>query len=144
MSDRWRLWLRIAISRLHGSTVPVIVSAISIQLPETFRVRQLSRGNGDPPRAAGGNPDPLLGERRQRPATGDTSEPTTTVLQDQVMGRTALPQSPSRRLSWRAIFGSRKAVSAPDCALRGRASREGFFGICAVGDVGRVTGRLPG
>src|ERR1700678_2995505 len=133
-----------SISRPHGLTVPAIESAISIRLPEIFRGRLLFPDSGDPPHAAGGNPDPLPGVHEQRPAAGAAFGPTTTVLQGPATDQTALAQSSSRRSFWRAIFGLRKAVLARDYARPGRSSPGGFFGICVIGDAGTGTGTLPG
>src|SRR5580658_2093082 len=132
------------ISRPHGSTVPAIESAISIRLPEIFRGWPLFPYSGDPRHAAGGSPDPLPAEHEQRPAAGAAFGPTTTVLQGRAKDQTALAQSSSRRSSWHAIFGLRKAVLARDYARRGRSSRAGFFEIGVIGDAGRGTGTLPG
>lgn len=117
------------------------VSAISIPLPKTCRVPPLFPGSGDPGHGAGGNPDPLSGEHEQRPLGGCVFEPTT-ALQDQAMGQTVLPTS--RKPPCSAIFGSRNAASEQDYARRGRPIRESFPEICAIGDGGRGTKRLPG
>src|ERR1700722_376900 len=132
------------ISRPHGSTVPAIESAISTRPPETFRGRLLFPYSGDPPHAAGGNPDPLPAVHEQRPAAGGASAPTTTVLRGPATDQTALAQSSSRRSSWPAISGSRKVVLAQDYARRGRSNPEGFFEICVIADVEKETEILPG